>query len=308
MICGMTLYQILWYFMIYSLIGWMIEVSYHAITLGKVVNRGFLNGPICPVYGSGVIMVLLVLYLTGIITGFETDVDVANPFLLFIIGILFATLIEFLAGFILDKLFHARWWDYSDRKFNVNGYICLEFSIIWGLAIAFVLRVVQPTFEGFVDFIPHLIGMIFLVIMYLTFIADIVITVLTVLKLNRELEKMEDIQKSILKLSDGMSEMIGTGTIKTMNQLEKGYEEATEKKKELREAISENKSELLNTIDKRREDHQLRKAELEERLENMRANLMHHNILGTGRLLTAFPRMKHHINQEIVNYIQNKMK
>ena len=294
--------------MIYSLIGWMIEVSYHAITLGKVVNRGFLNGPICPVYGSGVIMVLIVLYLTGFITGFETNVDEAHPLLLFIIGILFATLIEFLAGFILDKLFHARWWDYSDRKFNVNGYICLEFSIIWGLAIAFVLRVIQPSFEKLVEFIPKLLGIILLIVMYLTFIADIIITVLTILKLNRELEKMADIQKSILRLSDGMSEMIGTGTIKTMDTLEKGYVGASEKKEELREKLNENKAELRSTIDEHREEYLSRKEELEKRLEHLKKELIYRKIFGIRRLLRAFPGIKHHTYQEMINYLQDMIK
>lgn len=305
MICGMTLYQILWYFMIYSLIGWMIEVSYHAITLGKVVNRGFLNGPICPVYGSGVIMVLIVLYLTGFITGFETNVDEAHPLLLFIIGILFATLIEFLAGFILDKLFHARWWDYSDRKFNINGYICLEFSMIWGLAIAFVLRVIQPGIENIVDIIPHILGILFLVIIYLVFIADIVITVLTVLKMNKQLERMEDIQKSILKISDEMSELIGSGTIKTMDKLEKGYETATKKQEQLHENLSEDKEELLSAIKNSKEDYQKRRQELEERFEHLKKEFMYSKLFGTRRLLTAFPGMKHNLYQKMIDKLKD---
>ena len=248
MFCGMTIYQIFWYFIIYSLIGWMIEVIFHAVTQGKIVNRGFLNGPLCPVYGSGVLMVLIVLYFAGSILGIKTSVDASHPVILFAIGIVFASLIEFLAGFILDKLFHARWWDYSDRKFNINGYICLEFSIIWGLAIAFVLRVIQPGIENIVDMIPYILGIISLIIIYLCFVADIVITVLTVLKMNKQLEKMEDIQKSILKISDGMSEIIGTGTIKTMDKLEKEYETATEKQEQLHENLNENKEELLNAI------------------------------------------------------------
>jgi len=304
MICGMTIYQILWYFMIYSLIGWVIEVSYHAITLGKVVNRGFLNGPICPVYGSGVILVLVMLYLTGIITGINTNVDEVNPLLLFVIGIIFATLIEFVAGFLLDKLFHARWWDYSDRKFNVNGYICLEFSIIWGLAIAFVLRVVQPTFEGLVNLIPYMLGIILLILIYVTFVADIVITVLTVLKLNKELEKMEDIRQSILKLSDGMSEVIGTQTMIAKDKFDKDYDEFSEKKQELRETINENKEEFRNKLDERREEYQSRKAELEERYEHMQKAIMYRRLFGTRRLLEAFPAMKHSKYQDIVERIR----
>ena len=115
-------------------------MSFTPLLREKIVNRGFLNGPICPVYGSGVLMVLIVLFLVGSILGAKTTVDTSHPMILFAIGIVFASLIEFLAGFILDKLFHARWWDYSDRKFNINGYICLEFSMIWGVSNCICLK------------------------------------------------------------------------------------------------------------------------------------------------------------------------
>lgn len=304
MFCGMTIYQIFWYFIIYSLIGWMIEVIFHAVTQGKIVNRGFLNGPLCPVYGSGVLMVLIVLYFAGSILGIKTSVDASHPVILFAIGIVFASLIEFLAGFILDKLFHARWWEYSDRKFNINGYICLEFSIIWGLAIAFVLRVIQPGIENIVDMIPYILGIISLIIIYLCFVADIVITVLTVLKMNKQLEKMEDIQKSILKISDGMSEIIGTGTIKTMDKLEKGYETATEKQEQLHENLNENKEELLNAIKNSKEDYQKRRLELEERFEHLKKEFMYNKLFGTRRLLIAFPGMKHNLYQKAIDKLK----
>ena len=304
MFCGMTIYQIFWYFIIFSLIGWMIEVIFHAVTQGKIVNRGFLNGPLCPVYGSGVLMVLIVLYFAGSILGIKTSVDASHPVILFAIGIVFASLIEFLAGFILDKLFHARWWDYSDRKFNINGYICLEFSIIWGLAIAFVLRVIQPGIENIVDMIPYILGIISLIIIYLCFVADIVITVLTVLKMNKQLEKMEDIQKSILKISDGMSEIIGTGTIKTMDKLEKEYETATEKQEQLHENLNENKEELLNAIKNSKEDYQKRRLELEERFEHLKKEFMYSKLFGTRRLLIAFPGMKHNLYQKMIDKLK----
>lgn len=275
MFFGMTLYQVLWYFMIYALVGWMIEVSYHAITLGKVINRGFLNGPLCPVYGCGVIMVLMVLFTVGQTFGVETDLKKASSILLFVIGIIFATLIELIAGFLLDKLFHARWWDYSDRKFNLNGYICLEFSIIWGLAIAFVLRVVQPTFAGIVDAIPHKLGIILIIICYVIFVADIVVTVLTVLKLNKELAKMEEIQNSILRISDELSEVIGNGTLNVMNKIE------TER--EARRAEYEAK----------RAEYEAKRAELREKYDHMKKQVMYNRLFGTGRLVAAFPNIKH---------------
>ncbi len=289
MICGMTMYQVLWFFMIYAVVGWVIEVSYHAVTLGKVINRGFLNGPLCPVYGAGVIMVLIVLYLTGVAFGFDTDVSVVSPMILFIIGIIFATLIELVAGFLLDKLFHARWWDYSDRKFNLNGYICLEFSIIWGLAIAFVLRIVQPTFAGIVNHIPRMLGIILLIVMYITFVADIIITVLTVLKLNKELERMEKIQRDILRMSDEMSEVIGNSTIKVVNKIEAGKAEAAEKRGDFYASVIDKKEER----DAKRAEYQSKRAELEEKVEHIKTQIMYRRLFGTRRLITAFPNIKH---------------
>ena len=269
MILGMSIYQILWYFMIYSVLGWIIEVSFHAVTLGKVVNRGFLNGPLCPVYGSGVLMALAVVYIDGMLFGFETDLQKANTFGLFIVGIVFATLIELIAGFALDKLFHARWWDYRGMKFNLNGYICLAFSIIWGLAIAFVLRVVQPMFEAFVSWIPTIGGWIALAIMYVIFILDITATVLTVLKFNKHLENLCEIETAIRKISDGMSEVIGEGTLKTVEKLEERQQKTEQQKEEIMESVGRTREEL------------------EKMYEHLRKSLMYHRLFGMGRLLQA---------------------
>ena len=222
--------------MIYSVIGWMIEVSFHAVTLGKVVNRGFLNGPLCPVYGSGVLSVLVVIRHVGSALGYSGNIETASVWVLFIIGITFSTLVELIAGAALDRIFHARWWNYSAEKFNFRGYICLRFSIIWGLGIAFVLRVVHPGIERITSLIPKRLGWIVLAVVYATFIADIVLTTMSVLKLNRQLAKMQELQHSILRLSDTMSVVIGTGTIRTVKKLEaeeaRAMEEYEEKKQE----------------------------------------------------------------------------
>ncbi len=119
---------------------------------------------------------------------------------------------------------------------------------------------------------------------------------------------MADIQKSILRLSDGMSEMIGTGTIKTMDTLEKGYVGASEKKEELREKLNENKAELRSTIDEHREEYLSRKEELEKRLEHLKKELIYRKIFGIRRLLRAFPGIKHHTYQEMINYLQDMIK
>ena len=276
--------------MIYSIIGWMIEVSYHAVTMGKVVNRGFLNGPLCPVYGSGVLMVLMVVDLCGEWFGFETDLSRAKVIELFIIGIIFATLIELIAGFLLDQLFHARWWDYRDRRFNLNGYICLEFSIYWGLGIAFVLRVIQPVFENIVSSIPVRISWIMLSAFYIIFLVDIILTVLTILKLNKQLEKMRDMEAAIQKLSGSMSEFIGTSTIKTVEKINESQDKVEHAKDELKEDIRDR-------IDKT-------KADLEERYKHLRLMIRYQRIFGMGRVITSISKRGNKMYQDILDKIR----
>lgn len=281
------MYEMLWYFMIYSVIGWMIEVSFQAVTRGEVINRGFLNGPLCPVYGSGVIMVLMVVDLCGFWFGLETNLSEASTIELFIIGIIFATLIELVAGFLLDQLFHARWWDYRDRRFNLNGYICLEFSIIWGLAIAFVLRVIQPVFEGIVSTIPEKIGIIILIVCYFVFTIDIIITVLTVLKLNKQLSKMRDMELAIQKLSDGMSEIIGNSTLKTVEKINDSHDKVEQRKAELRDKMDD------------------AKADLEESYKHLRLLIRYQRIFGMGRVIKSLSKRGNKMYQDILDKLRN---
>lgn len=109
MICGMTYFQICLYFLIYSFGGWVVEVIFHAVALGKVINRGFLNGPVCPVYGFGVLSVFALL---NTIQGSGHQM---SDGMIFVFGIVLATAVELVAGWLLDVCFHARWWDYSDK-------------------------------------------------------------------------------------------------------------------------------------------------------------------------------------------------
>ena len=125
-------FQILWYFYIYGFLGWCSEVAFAAVAHGKFVNRGFLNGPVCPIYGFGMSLVLLVLL------PFSDNIP-----LLFIGGALLTSAIELVGGWALKKFFHTTWWDYSDQPFNLGGYICLKFSILWGLCVVVVIRIVH---------------------------------------------------------------------------------------------------------------------------------------------------------------------
>ena len=121
-VCGFSLYQIFAYFLIYSCLGWCLEVIYAAVTTGKLINRGFLNGPVCPIYGFGMVIVLFAL----------TPLS-HNLLLLYLGGVILPSALELVGGWALYKLYHTRWWDYSDYPFNIGGYICLEFSLLWGV-------------------------------------------------------------------------------------------------------------------------------------------------------------------------------
>ena len=160
-----SLYDIIWYFLIYAFLGWCMEVIYAAFKTHKFINRGFLNGTACPLYGAGAVVVLILLH------------PVSNhPFLVFLLSSLITTTIEFLTGWILELLYHKKWWDYSMRKFNIKGYICLEFSVIWGVCCLLVYDLLHPLVKWPVEHIPHNVGIWILLCAILWFITDIVIS------------------------------------------------------------------------------------------------------------------------------------
>lgn len=143
----MTYFQICLYFLVYSFGGWVVEVIFHAVALGKVINRGFLNGPVCPVYGFGVLSVLPCLIRFKVV-----DIRWVKEWSLYLDLFLLQRLSWSQDGCLM--CFHARWWDYSDKPLNFHGYICLEFSLIWGLAIVMVVKVFQKYVENQVSHTP----------------------------------------------------------------------------------------------------------------------------------------------------------
>ena len=120
-------------FFIYAFIGWLMEVCFTFITDHKLVNRGFLIGPLCPIYGHGCLLILLFL---------KKFAD--EPITLFFMAMLICSLLEYFTGYLLEKIFKARWWDYSNRKFNINGRICLETLIPFGILGLLIVLIINP--------------------------------------------------------------------------------------------------------------------------------------------------------------------
>ena len=125
--------------MIYSIIGWVYESTICSIGHRKLINRGFLNGPYCPIYGTGAVLVLLVLG------------RIQNPVLLFFAGAVVTCSLEYLTSWLMEKLFHARWWDYSKRKFNIGGRVCLIGAVVFGAFSVVVVLLMNAFVEGLPD-------------------------------------------------------------------------------------------------------------------------------------------------------------
>ena len=284
---SLTPYDICCFFLIYSFAGWVIEVIFHVVVGGKIINRGFLNGPVCPVYGFGMISVLLIYNLVG------TD----NTFIVFLEGLVFTTLIELVAGFILDKFFHARWWDYSKMPLNLNGYICVGFSIIWGLAVVFVIKLVHVFIYNCTSaIIPPKIGWPVMIALYAVFITDTVVTALTLIGLNKKLEELDRISESIKNVSDKMTQHIGNSSLNTLQKAQNTAVQASLAKAEAQDRIEESKDAL-----------ELRRRELQEKYENLRDSLTRHRHYGVGRILNAFPDAKHRDYDRVLTEIKNRL-
>lgn len=285
-------YELVWIFIIYAFIGWCAEVSFAAVDNGKFVNRGFLNGPYCPIYGCGVVIVVAVL----------TPIK-ESLFILFLGSMLLTTVLEFLTGFILEKVFHNKWWDYSDKPFNIMGYVCLKFSILWGLACTFIMKVLHPSIYKFITIIPHVLGIILLSIIMTAFFIDLGVTVSTILKFNKRLKLMDEVAQKMHQLSDEIGENIYEGVTTVKEKSEEVQDKAgelrgkfEEKTDAVREAFAENLLESKTEYEHRKE---AAKKEYEELTKKYKELITQKNF-GFKRLMEAFPDMISRDQNEIL--------
>ena len=152
-------------FITYSFIGWCMEVGCKLVELKKFINRGFLIGPYCPIYGWGCILIIILL------NKYTND-----PLVLFIMAIVICSILEYFTSYFMEKLFKARWWDYSRRKFNINGRICLETMIPFGLLGCLIMYFVNPFFVSIYSKIPSNILIIISFVLFTIFLTDNIIS------------------------------------------------------------------------------------------------------------------------------------
>lgn len=183
---GIQILEILKYFIIYSILGWALESIFRSICEKKLINTGFLNGPFCPIYGVGAIIMLVFL------KQFEY-----NIFLLFIMSFVILTIWEYLVGFFLEKVFHTKYWDYSNHKINFQGRICLLNSLYWGFLGVIFICYIHPFISEKIKIVPTYIVNIFIIVTSIICLIDTIISIMKLKKLTITLANIEKLNQQI---------------------------------------------------------------------------------------------------------------
>lgn len=231
------------------------------VDTGKLVNRGFLNGPVCPIYGFGMSAVLAVLAPVQ-----------SSTLALFLGGMVLASALELAGGWALKKLFHTTWWDYSDQPFNLGGYICLKFSLAWGVCIVAVMRGIQPLVHRLVQALNSTPGRALAVVAGVALLCDIVVTVQALIRLDRDLGAISDVARLLRDGSDAVSERLGTAALRVDAQVDE------------------------------------RRPAAEARLDIARAEMLDRRNYVARRLMRAFPQMKNHRYEAAMEQLKDWLK
>ena len=209
----MTAYaHLLLYFFFYSFVGWIWESCYVSVLTRRLTNRGFLTGPMLPIYGIGAVVMLCATYPVQ-----SSDVGI------FLLGLIAATMLEYVTGVVMEALFQVRYWDYSDKKFNIQGHICLSSSLAWGVFTLLLIRVVHPRISALLERIPQSVCFGALFVITIVFSIDFASSFHAAMDLRQILESItnlksdaEKLRERFIVLTDSVSETLRDkiGTIK----------------------------------------------------------------------------------------------
>ena len=192
-----TLYQLLWFFLVYSFLGWLMETAAAAAKKGKLLNRGFLNAPFSPVYGEAA--VLFAVFLPELKSA---------PFFLFVGGMLLATALELVTGALLERIFGQKWWDYSQEPWNFNGHICLKYSLVWGVLALFCLFLGNPLLVTLTNWIPRSVGQIIAIAVLVLLAADFAGSGAALLQLNGSLKEPSEVSRRWRAVSNALDNAV----------------------------------------------------------------------------------------------------
>lgn len=226
----------------YSILGWIVEVIYCAVTLGVVTNRGFLAGPYCPIYGFGGLGMVLLLRPVA-----------DNPALVFLGTMLVASALELVTGWAMEKLFRQRWWDYSDRPFNIGGYICLQFSLMWGLVGLILIDVLHPLVAAFLEWLNPWVLIGSVGALTVVVVVDSSATIQSALKFDRQLAALSDASELLRSSTDTISTELGERALQIKGRTDGLVERTTELKDRATSELKERTAQEVEELRSRRE-------------------------------------------------------
>ncbi len=205
---------IIWffYFIIYSFLGYICEVIYVSISLKKLTNRGYLYGPIVPIYGFGAILILLILFNLK-----------DYPILVILLGFLITSSLEYITSFLMELLFHMRWWDYSNKFLNLNGRICLKNSLMFLALVLIVIYGIHPLIINFVlyttSFYPFYL--ILFIILMIILIVDTIFSTIKHIKISTIINKLEKFYNDGIMIIDDIKRISSENVLKAKEYIKK---------------------------------------------------------------------------------------
>ena len=289
----MTFYQIVFLFFAYSFLGWVGEVLFTAVVHRKYQDRGVLSGPLCLLYGVG-----------GLVITFALGDIREGWFFLLVFSAVYATVIEWIGGHILEYTTHTRWWDYSKKPFNLQGYICLGSSIAWGAFTVLLFYVFQPFVEWITGLYPVSVGKVGISIVSVLYAVDFGSSAVTAFNLSKAFGKVEDM------LEDLSSYLHTTKLYETKEEVREKLDELRViNASELAERIAEKKAEFSSQLEKKQlqlpETYEEMRAELEKRMDEFKEKyitIRKKTNPVRKRMIQAYPGLKtefrHHLERK----------
>ena len=279
-VCGIDFYHLMNWLIIYSFFGWVWETCYVSVKSGKFVNRGFINGPLCTIYGFGAVSVYMILRPFS-----------DNLLYLYLGGIVVATALEYVTAVLMESIFHTSWWDYSDNKFNLQGRICLGASLGWGAFTVILFKVLHPFVESIVILYPVYVGEIGICVIGVGYVVDFAFSAAAAFRIHEKLPVIEA----------AMEQAKGEMLVKMHEKIASvGF---------AKEATLESVKERLGDVEVLKEMEQKRaaitaeiSAELQKRKEAMAAKVGHN----MQRFVKAYPNLNRGYKLHNLKNLRNK--
>lgn len=224
-------------FLIYSFLGWLMETTIKSIGAKKFVNRGFLIGPCCSIYGYGALLI------TFLLKNYTRD-----PVVLFFMAVIICGILEYVTSYVMEKLFHARWWDYSSKKYNINGRVCLETIIPFGILGLIIMYIGNPFFLSYLNELPEIAIHILSGILLVIYIVDNILSFKVVFNLRSAVSKSyQEIKDNTEEISEKVRQMMRQRSI-LHRRFINAFPGLEAKKKEIKRKIEQKKLEIKESV------------------------------------------------------------